>query len=225
MLSLKHATRRAARPVPKPSHNPINCRAALRSLVVDGGLGAVIGDDVGDQPRRLGLARIGADDVVSIGRLGPALANAIDAEGLALDLRADSAREDIGEDEAGGGMAVRRREAAGAVTTSMTVRVLPGTLGSFSLKSVFTVSPSPVEAARSGGSAASASPAATTRPAVTARPANAFAVRRATRPTPLASPLPHRRGSGVRGARVAVWEHSRQPAPDLLRNRPNAQPS
>src|SRR5262245_45988224 len=28
----------------------INCRAASRSLVIDRGLGAVIGDDVGDQP-------------------------------------------------------------------------------------------------------------------------------------------------------------------------------
>ena len=90
MLSCKHATHRAARSVPKPSHNPINCRAASRSLVEDRGLGAVIGDDVGDQPRRLGLARIGADEVVGIGRLGPALAGAVDAEGLALDLGADS---------------------------------------------------------------------------------------------------------------------------------------
>src|SRR5215469_8108240 len=40
------------------------CRHASRSLVVDRGLGAVIRDDVGDQPRRLGLARIGADEVV-----------------------------------------------------------------------------------------------------------------------------------------------------------------
>src|SRR5215831_9964681 len=84
-------------------------QAAARSLVVDGGLGAVIGDDVGNQPRRLGLARIGADDVVSVGRLGPGLAGAVDAEGLALDLGADGTREDIREDEAGGGMAVRRR--------------------------------------------------------------------------------------------------------------------
>ena len=81
--------------MPKPSHNSINCPAASRSLVVDRGLGAVIGDDPGDQPRRLGLARIGADEVVGIGRLGPALAGAIGAEGLALDLGVDSAREDI----------------------------------------------------------------------------------------------------------------------------------
>ena len=115
MLSCKHATHRGSRPVPKPSHNSINCPAASRSLVVDRGLGAVIGDDPGDQPRRLGLARIGAHEVVGIGRLGPALAGAVDAEGLALDLGADSAREDIREDEAGGGMAMRCRESAGAV--------------------------------------------------------------------------------------------------------------
>ena len=58
--------------------------AASRLLVVEGGLVTVIGDDVGDQLRRLCLARIGADDVVSIGRLGPALTHTIDAEGLAL---------------------------------------------------------------------------------------------------------------------------------------------
>src|SRR5262245_27060995 len=78
-------------------------------------LDAVIGDDLGHQPRRFGLARVGADDVVGVGRLDPALAGAVDAERLALDLGADSAREDIREDEAVGGMAVRRREAAGAV--------------------------------------------------------------------------------------------------------------
>src|SRR5262245_45996163 len=94
---------------------PFNCRAVSRSFVVDRGRDAVIGDDVGDQPRRLGLARVGADDVVGVGRLGPVLAGAVDAEGLALDLGVDRAREDIREDEAGGGMAVRRREAAGAV--------------------------------------------------------------------------------------------------------------
>src|SRR5262245_66669655 len=44
-----------------------------------------------------------------------ALGGSVDAEGLALDLGADGAREDIREDEAGGRMAVRRREAAGAV--------------------------------------------------------------------------------------------------------------
>jgi hypothetical protein len=115
MLSCKHATHRAACPVPKPSHNPINCLAASRSLVEDRGLGAVIGNDVGDQPRRLGLARIGADEVVGVGRLGSALASAVDAEGPTLDLGADSARDDKSEDEAGGGMAVRRREAAGPV--------------------------------------------------------------------------------------------------------------
>ena len=52
------------------------CRPASRSLVVDRGLGAVIRDDVGDQPRRLGLARIGADEVVALGgsvQLWPAL--------------------------------------------------------------------------------------------------------------------------------------------------------
>ena len=86
-----------------------------RANVVDRDLDAVIGDDVGEQLRRLGLARIGADDVVGVGRLRPALAGAVDAEGFALDLGADSAREDIGEDEGGGRMAVRRREAAGAV--------------------------------------------------------------------------------------------------------------
>src|SRR5262249_56049457 len=48
-------------------------QAAARSLVVDRGRDAVIGDDVGDQPRRLGLARIGADDVVGLGPLGPEL--------------------------------------------------------------------------------------------------------------------------------------------------------
>jgi len=70
--------------VPRPSHDSITRRAASRSPVVDRGLGAVIGDDVGDQPRRLGLARIGADDVVGVGRLGPGLAGVVDAEGLAL---------------------------------------------------------------------------------------------------------------------------------------------
>src|SRR6476619_7063648 len=103
----------------------------------------------------------------------------------------------------------------GGEPTETTVRVFPGRLGSFLLKSVFTVSPSPVEAARSGGSAARASPTATARPAATARLANAFAARRATGLTPLESPLPHRRGSGVRGARVASVEHSRRLAPDL----------
>ena len=34
----------------KAFSHPINCRAASRSLVVDRGLGAVIGDDVGDHP-------------------------------------------------------------------------------------------------------------------------------------------------------------------------------
>src|SRR5262249_20885459 len=94
-LRCKHPTHRAARSVPNPSRNAINCTAASRSLVVDRGLDAVIGD----QPRRLGFARIGADDMVGVGRLDPALAGAVDAEGLALDLGADSAREDIGEDE------------------------------------------------------------------------------------------------------------------------------
>src|SRR5262245_825040 len=47
------------------------------SLVIDRGLYAVVGDDVGHQPRRLSVARIGADDVVGVGRLGPALADAI----------------------------------------------------------------------------------------------------------------------------------------------------
>ena len=103
MLSCKHATPRAAPPVPTPSHNSINCPAASRSLVVDRRLGAVIGDDPGDQPRRLGLARIGAHEVMGIWRLGPALAGAVDAEGLVLDLGADSAREDIREDEAEAG--------------------------------------------------------------------------------------------------------------------------
>src|SRR5262249_36715181 len=90
-------------------------QAATRSLVVDRDQGAVIGDDGAEQERRLGLARVGADDVVGVGRLGPALAGAVDAEGFALDLGADGARDDIREDEAGGGMAVRRREAARAV--------------------------------------------------------------------------------------------------------------
>src|SRR5262249_48346360 len=89
--------------------------AAARFLVVDRGLDGVIGDDGGDQPRRFGLARIGADDVMGVGPLGPGLAGAVDAEGLSLDLGADGARDDIREDEAGGGMAVRRREAAGAL--------------------------------------------------------------------------------------------------------------
>src|SRR4029450_7921887 len=53
------------------------CRAASRSLVVDRGLGAVIGDDVGDQPRRLGLARLGADEGVSVRRLRPAPAGGV----------------------------------------------------------------------------------------------------------------------------------------------------
>src|SRR5215470_18350194 len=50
-----------------------------------------------------------------LGPSGPGLAGAVDAEGLALDLGADGAQDDIREDEAGGGMAVRRGEAAGAV--------------------------------------------------------------------------------------------------------------
>src|SRR5215470_5873262 len=148
---------RTARTGDQNSH-PASFQAASRSLVIDRGLSAVIGDDVGDQPRRLGLARIGADDVVGVRRLGPGLAGAVDAEGLALHLGADGAREHIREDEAGGGTAVR---------------VLPGTLGSFWLKICFTVSPSPVEAAWPGGSAARASPAATIRPV------SAFAARRA----------------------------------------------
>src|SRR5262245_26183413 len=64
----------------------------------------------------------------------------------------------------------------------MTVRVLPGTLGSFWLKICFTVSPSPVEAAWPGGSAARASPAATTRPV------SAFAARRAGKECMAGSP-------------------------------------
>src|SRR4029077_5800375 len=52
MLSCKHATHRGSRPVPKPSHNSINCPAASRSLVVDRVLGAVIGDDPGDRLRQ-----------------------------------------------------------------------------------------------------------------------------------------------------------------------------
>src|SRR5262245_45605339 len=74
---------------------PLPFQAASRSLVVDGGFDAVIGDDIGDQPRRLGLARIGANDVVGVGRLGPGLASAVDADGLALDLGPDGTREDI----------------------------------------------------------------------------------------------------------------------------------
>src|SRR5262245_5504185 len=65
--------------------------ATSRSLVVDRGLDAVIGDDVGHQPRRLGLARIGADDVVGVGRLGPSLTGAVLADGFALELGADRA--------------------------------------------------------------------------------------------------------------------------------------
>src|SRR5262245_24115257 len=98
-----------------PFHDPISCRATSRSLVVDRGLDAVIGDDVGHQPRRLRRARIGADDVVGVGRLGPRLTSAVFAERLALNLGANGAREDIREDEAGGGMAVRYRKAARAV--------------------------------------------------------------------------------------------------------------
>ena len=89
MLSCKHATHRGSRPVSELAHDSIHCRAVSGSLVVDRGLGAVIRDDVGHQSRRLGLARIGADDVVGVGRLGPALACAVDAEGLALDLGAE----------------------------------------------------------------------------------------------------------------------------------------
>src|SRR5262245_7522983 len=86
-----------------------------RSLVVDRGLDAVIGDDVSHQARRLRLAGIGADDVVGVGQLGPSLTSAVFAERLALDLGANGTREDIREDEARGGMAVRHREAARAV--------------------------------------------------------------------------------------------------------------
>src|SRR5215813_9219978 len=60
--------------------------------------------------------------------------------------------------------------------------ILPGTLGSFWLKICFTVSPSPVEAAWPGGSAARASPAATTRPV------SAFAARRAGKECMAGSP-------------------------------------
>src|SRR4029450_9542555 len=84
--------------------------------------------------------------------------------------------------------------------------------------------PCPRGAARDHTRAPSLPPPPPPPPAPPARPANAFAVRRATRPTPLPSPLPHRRASGVRGTGVAVLEHSRKPAPDLRRNRPNAQP-
>src|SRR5262245_3215330 len=75
-----------------PFHDLINCRATSRSLVIDRGLRAVVGDDVGHQPRRLGLARVGADDVVGVGRLGPSLTGAVLTEGLTLDLGADGAR-------------------------------------------------------------------------------------------------------------------------------------
>jgi hypothetical protein len=83
-VMLSCVTQRIEPPVPdhKPSHDPISCRAASRSLVEDPGLGAVTGDDVGDQPRWPGLARIGADAVVGVGRLGPALAGMVDADGL-----------------------------------------------------------------------------------------------------------------------------------------------
>src|SRR5262249_14143192 len=101
---------RTARTGDQNSHGA-SFQAAARSLVVDRGLDAVIGDDVGDQPCRFGLARIGTDGVVGVWPLGPGLAGAVDAEGLALDLGADGAQDDIREDEAGGGMGVTRRRA------------------------------------------------------------------------------------------------------------------
>jgi hypothetical protein len=69
-------------------------------------------------------------------------------------------------------MAVRCREAAGAVIHLDDSESLPGTLGSFSLRICFSVAPSPIEAAGPDGAAARANPAATTRPA------SAFAARR-----------------------------------------------
>ena len=66
--------------------------AVSKSLVVDGGLGAVIRDHVGQQPRRLGLARIGTDEWWEFGGSGPRLTSAVLADAQALDLRADGAR-------------------------------------------------------------------------------------------------------------------------------------
>src|SRR5215218_1990716 len=68
------------------------------SAVVDRQLRPGIGDEHGQQARGLGGAGILAGEVVRAGRLEPALFCAADARLAALDLRADAARQHVGED-------------------------------------------------------------------------------------------------------------------------------
>src|SRR5262249_55088972 len=74
MLSCKHATHRGSRPVPKPSHNSINCRAASRSLVVDRGLSGM----PGHSPRRDPSPATQPDVLHNILRLHRAAPHAVD---------------------------------------------------------------------------------------------------------------------------------------------------
>src|SRR5436305_1544258 len=80
-----------------------------RSFVECGELRAVVGDEDREKARRLGGARVLADEMRAAGRLEEALARLVDARrttGRAV-LRADRAREHVGEDAAGMPVAAR----------------------------------------------------------------------------------------------------------------------
>ena len=73
---------------------------------------AGIHDKDGEQLRRLGFARVAADLMARARRFGPALARLVDAGLAVIDLRFDLARKDVGENEGGFRMGVRRRRGA-----------------------------------------------------------------------------------------------------------------
>src|SRR5215475_5366876 len=58
-----------------------------------------IDDEHGEQPRRLGVTRVGAHPMIGAGPLEPRLADPVDADRLVIDLAPDRAREDVGVDE------------------------------------------------------------------------------------------------------------------------------
>ena len=82
-------------------------------------------DEHGEEPRRLGAARVFAHPMMGAGFLEPRLAGTVDADGLAVDLAPDLAREDIGVDERRAGMTMRGRARPGRVVDDVGDQALP----------------------------------------------------------------------------------------------------
>ena len=95
----------------------------------------IVGDEYRKQARGIGITSICTNQVCAAGRLKECLTGAINprwpSRGI---LRANLSGEYIGEDAAG--MAVRWRAASGSVLDQIAVRVLPGTFGSWTEKTV-----------------------------------------------------------------------------------------